>query len=81
MAAKDSGLSVPMDISVMGYDDIDLAEYVTPALTTVRQDTELLGSRAADILLASIEGKVLDKEAIIVPVEVVERESCSPPIS
>ncbi|MEK3751131.1 LacI family DNA-binding transcriptional regulator [Paenibacillus sp. FSL E2-8871] len=81
MAAKDSGLSVPMDISVMGYDDIDLAEYVTPALTTVRQDTELLGSQAADILLASIEGKVLDKEAILVPVEVVERESCAPPIS
>ncbi|MNP77229.1 HTH-type transcriptional repressor PurR [compost metagenome] len=65
----------------MGYDDIDLAEYVSPALTTVRQDTELLGSRAADILLTTIEGKVLDKEAILVPVEVVERESCAPPIS
>lgn len=81
MAAKDSGLSVPRDISVMGYDDIDLAGYVTPALTTIRQDTTLLGSRAADILFASIEGKQLDKEAILVPVEVVERESCAPPLS
>lgn len=79
MAVKDSGLSVPLDISVVGYDDIDLAEYVTPALTTIRQDTELLGSRAADILLASIEGKQLDKEAVLVPVEVIERESCAPP--
>lgn len=81
MAAKDSGLSVPRDISVVGYDDIDLAEYVTPALTTIRQDTALLGSRAADILLASIEGKQLDKEAVLVPVEVIERESCAPPAS
>lgn len=81
MAAKDSGLSVPLDISVVGYDDIDLAEYVTPALTTIRQDTALLGSRAADILLASIEGKQLDKEAVLVPVEVIERESCAPPAS
>lgn len=79
MAAKDSGLSVPGDISVMGYDDIDLAEYVTPALTTVRQDTELLGSRAADLLLEAIEGKEQDKESILVPVEVIERESCAPP--
>ncbi|OMD92388.1 LacI family transcriptional regulator [Paenibacillus odorifer] len=81
MAAKDSGLSVPLDLSVVGYDDIDLAEYVTPALTTIRQDTALLGSRAADILLASIEGKKLDKEAVLVPVEVIERESCAPPAS
>lgn len=81
MAAKDNGLSVPMDISVMGYDDIDLAEYVTPALTTIRQDTEILGSRAADILLASIEGGQVEKEAILIPVELVERESCAPPVN
>jgi len=81
MAAKDNGLSVPMDISVIGYDDIDLAEYVTPALTTIRQDTEILGSRAADILLSSIEGGQVDKEAILIPVELVERESCAPPVN
>lgn len=81
MAAKDSGLSVPGDISVMGYDDIELAEYITPALTTVRQNTELLGRRAADILLEAIEGQEQEKEAVLVPVEVIERESCAPPAS
>lgn len=81
MAAKDNGLSVPADVSVMGYDDIDLAEYVTPALTTVRQDTEMLGSQAADILLATIEGKQLIKKAISIPVEIIERESCAPLIN
>lgn len=79
MAAKDKGLSVPADISVMGYDDIELAQYVTPALTTIRQNTELLGTRAAEILLASIDGSQEEKEALIIPVEVVVRESCAPP--
>lgn len=79
MAARDSGLSVPEDISVMGYDDIELARYVTPALTTVRQDTANLGTRAAEILLASIDRKGTGMEAIVLPVEVVVRESCAPP--
>jgi LacI family transcriptional regulator len=79
MAAKDSGLSVPGDISVMGYDDIELARYVTPALTTVRQDTASLGIRAAEVLLASVDRKGNGMEAIVLPVEVIERESCAPP--
>lgn len=79
MAAKDSGLAVPQDMSVMGYDDIELARYVTPALTTVRQDTASLGIRAAEILLASIDRKGTEKEATVLPVEVVVRESCAPP--
>lgn len=78
-AAKDQGLRVPEDVSVMGYDDVELAGYVTPALTTVRQDTELLGSRAAELLLAAIEGGSGEKAAVVLPVEVVVRESCAPP--
>ncbi|OKQ00035.1 LacI family DNA-binding transcriptional regulator [Paenibacillus sp. P46E] len=79
MAAKDKGLSVPSDISVIGYDDIELAAYVSPALTTIRQDTEKLGTRAAEILLASIDGKGQEKEALMLPVEIVVRDSCAPP--
>ncbi|MBW4085279.1 LacI family DNA-binding transcriptional regulator [Paenibacillus sp. S150] len=79
MAAKDNGLSVPSDISVIGYDDIELAGYVSPALTTIRQDTALLGTRAAEILLASIDGKGQGQEALLLPVEVVVRDSCAPP--
>lgn len=79
MAAKDKGLSVPSDISVIGYDDIELAAYVSPALTTIRQDTERLGTRAAEILLASIDGKGQEKEALMLPVELVVRNSCAPP--
>ena len=79
MAAKDQGLSVPEDISVMGYDDIELAGYVTPALTTVRQNTELLGTRAAELLLASMNGPRTNQEALVLPVEIIVRDSCAPP--
>jgi len=79
MAIKDSGLSVPGDISVMGYDDIELAKYVTPALTTVRQDTALLGSQAAEILLATIDGTQQGYQALVLPTEVIVRDSCAPP--
>lgn len=54
MQALDSaGLSVPDDISVVGFDDIHLAEYVRPGLTTVRQQIEVLGQRAAELLIES----------------------------
>ncbi|ULO07192.1 LacI family DNA-binding transcriptional regulator [Paenibacillus sp. 19GGS1-52] len=81
MAAKDSGLSVPTDISVIGYDDIDLARHVTPALTTIRQDTVLLGSQAADLLFSTIDKVQEGMEALKLPVELIVRDSCAPPRS
>lgn len=54
MQALDSaGLSVPDDVSVVGFDDIHLAEYVRPGLTTVRQQIEVLGQRTAELLIES----------------------------
>ena len=71
------GLSVPEDISVVGFDDIEMAKYLTPALTTVRQDTYVLGKRAADMLIYCIEGGSELQQAVI-PVELVIRDSCRP---
>ncbi|MBT2290001.1 LacI family DNA-binding transcriptional regulator [Paenibacillus albidus] len=79
MAARESGLRVPGDLSVIGYDDINLARYVTPGLTTVRQDTDRLGSRAAELLLSAIDGLLTGQEALVLPVELVVRDSCAPP--
>lgn len=55
-AAHDLGLSVPDDLSVVGFDDIPEAKHFIPGLTTVRQDFPQLGAAAIDILLADIEG-------------------------
>lgn len=54
---KEMGLSVPEDISIIGFDDIILASYVTPTLTSVAQDMELIGFEAAKLLAEIINQK------------------------
>lgn len=74
-AIKDAGLTVPDDISIVGFDDIDLAQHITPALTTIRQNTELMGRRAADSLINQINDKDEDFSTVILPVELIVRDS------
>lgn len=56
-AASDRGLSVPRDLSIVGFDDVPLAPYVSPPLTTVRQDAVEWGQSAAINLIALVEGR------------------------
>ena len=76
-AIKEAGLRVPEDISVIGFDDIELAKYVTPKLTTVRQNCDEIGRAAVDILVEQINKKEKLKINKVVPVELIVRESCS----
>lgn len=76
---RDKGLSVPSDVSIIGFDDIDLAEFVTPPLTTIRQNKQELGRKAADALLSLIEESQAFSPIITVPVELVIRGSCGKP--
>src|SRR5204862_6544165 len=46
-----NGLSVPGDVSVVGYDDIPVAQYMTPALTTIRQPMHEVGAQAVKLLV------------------------------
>jgi len=75
-ALKDAGCSVPQDVSVVGFDDIQSAAYSTPSLTTVRQPLTEMGSRGAQVLLDRIANR--DKEypaEITMQPELVVRES------
>jgi len=54
-AARESGMNIPDDISIIGYDDVKLGEYSYPRLTTVNQNTRKMGQRAAEILLFELE--------------------------
>lgn len=55
VAVRDSGLRVPEDVAIVGFDDIDIAALVTPRLTTVRQFQDRLGRRAAEMLFERLE--------------------------
>jgi DNA-binding LacI/PurR family transcriptional regulator len=74
-AVKEVGLNVPEDISIVGFDDIEIAKYTTPKLTTVRQDTDLIGENAAKVLLDQINDNNKVYSAVTVPVELINRES------
>lgn len=74
------GVRVPEDISVVGFDDIEMSEFYVPALTTIRQDRHRLGRRAAEVLLSRLapDGAGERGEPQI-PVELVVRASTAPP--
>lgn len=55
---KDMGKRVPEDISVMGFDDIELASFITPLLSTVHQPFYEFGSRAVDLLIRLLKGEI-----------------------
>ena len=75
-----AGLRVPEDISVVGFDDIEMSEYYVPAITTIRQDRHRLGRRAAEVLLSQLSpGADVPRAEEPMPVELVVRASTAPP--
>ena len=79
-AAAERGVRVPDDLSVVGFDDMQLVGLVQPPLTTVRQDKAGLGAAAAHALLALIDEEAEDPQpTVTLPVELVERASAAPP--
>ena len=75
----DRGLRVPEDISVVGFDDTQLAELVTPRLTTVRIPAAAAGVAAADMLLAGVSGRNGTRPAVVRLLgELIVRSSTGP---
>jgi DNA-binding LacI/PurR family transcriptional regulator len=71
------GLRVPLDLSIVGFDDIPLAEHVTPPLTTIRQDPIASGRAAARLLLARLRDETAVAPALPPP-DLIERDSTAP---
>lgn len=69
-ALADSGLSVPGDVSVVGFDNDEVAAYLRPGLSTIALPHEYMGQRAVELVLAGGES-----EQVLVPMPVVERHS------
>lgn len=69
------GVFVPDQVSIMGYDDIFHASFMFPSLTTIRQNIYLKGQQAINLLLQQIKGKEVTNKQIMLPVELVIRNS------
>jgi len=76
-AIFDLGLRVPDDISIVGFDDIELAQYTYPALTSIKLSREELGNRAFDALYRSVEGIWETGREIEIVTSLVARQSTS----
>ncbi len=78
-AARDLGLRVPNDLSVVGFDDIDLASHVDPALTTVHQPIRQKGFEAVRLLLAEVEQPASPVQHLRLETRLIVRGSTAPP--
>ncbi len=72
-ALKERGKHIPTDISVVGFDDIQIARFMNPPLTTVKQDTVMAGEVLVDVLIDKIEGN--DQQQIMLSPELIARSS------
>ena len=78
-AARLRGLRVPEDLSVVGFDDTQLARYASPPLTTVRQPLREMGGVALRTALRLAAGERLDSHHVELATELVVRHSTAPP--
>ncbi len=69
------GLAIPDDISIIGFDDLVISQYVTPSLSTVHQDIGAKGEQSVQILINSINNANFGKQECILPISLIERES------
>ena len=76
-ALREAGLRVPEDVALAGFDDIPIARYITPALTTIRVPIASLGAAALDALAKAVQApENQTTHTVVMPVELVVRRSC-----
>lgn len=75
-AISEAGLSIPKDISIVGFDDICTAKFLTPSLTTVKVFTDYMGNVAVETLVERMKSDREMSKKIVLPVKLIIRESC-----
>ena len=78
LAARELGLRCPKDISIIGFDNLDLGMFTDPALSSVHQSGYQMGARAARLLMERIRGKKGKAQQIVLPTELRIRNSVGP---
>lgn len=75
-AMKEKGFKAPDDISIIGFDDLDYVKHINPSLTTIRQNTKILGEEAAIKLLDLMNNDLENKTGFSrIPVQLIKRDS------
>ena len=77
IALSARGYDLPRQFSVMGFDDISFASFVTPSLTTMKQPRSKIGEAAMDLLLAVVEGDSTAQKQVLLRSELILRNSVS----
>jgi len=75
-ALHEQGLSVPDEMAIVGFDDIPVARYLVPSLTTTRLPAYELGLQAADMLINLIQDEEIPERGVLLDTELIIRESC-----
>jgi DNA-binding LacI/PurR family transcriptional regulator len=76
LAMNQAGVRVPDDVALVGFDDTPTAQELSPQLTTVRQPVYERGAQAAELLLDLIEGVVTEPRHVLLPTQLIVRQSC-----
>ncbi len=76
-AIREMGLSVPQDVSVIGYDNMDFTDYI--GLTTVAQPLHIVSRLGSNVMREQIESGILKKESVVLQPSLVIRETTAPP--
>ena len=70
-ALREAGLRIPEDVAVAGFDDIAMASFTQPGLSTVQQDTRLAGEVLVDSLIGLIRGEAVESRKLQLPIDKV----------
>ena len=76
---KSTGRSVPQDVSVVGFDDIEFASFCDPPLTTIEQPTREIGNKAMSLLFDMLNGSKPEPTMHTLPIKLIVRDSAAPP--
>ena len=78
LVARELGLRIPHDLSVVGYADLGFSAHIDPPLTTVRQDGRELGRQAATLILKRLFQPTMPRQDVMVPTQLIVRASTGP---
>jgi len=80
-AAREARLHIPEDLSVVGFDDLPLTQWVSPPMTTIRQPLIEMAEAAAEMVIAIGRGEAPAQPRVELATELIVRESTAPPAS